>query len=77
MENWATLLPIDGKISLHIFVDRASVDIFGGNGSVYMPMAKVLATENRNLKVSCQGGSAGIVSLKVHELKSAWETKIR
>jgi len=69
----APLQPRGGKVSFHIFVDRASLDIFGGNGSLYMPMAKAIATENRNLKVSCQGGDARIVSLKVHELKSAWE----
>ncbi len=73
LENQAALLPKDGKISLHIFVDRASVDIFGGNGTLYLPMAKALAAENQNLKISCRGGDANIVSLKVHELKSAWE----
>ena len=28
----AALAPVDGKISLHLFVDRRSVDIFGGQG---------------------------------------------
>jgi len=73
MGNQAELATKEGKISLHIFVDRASVDIFGGGGFLYLPMAKALAPENRSLKLSCQGGNASIVSLKVHELKSAWE----
>ena len=73
MGNQAELAPKDGRISLHIFVDRASVDIFGGDGTLYLPMAKALALENRSLKLSCQGGNASIVSLKVHELQSAWE----
>ena len=72
MRNQAALAPKDGKISLHIFLDRVAVDIFGGEGSLYMPMAKSLAQENRSLKLSCTGGEARIVSLKVYELKSAW-----
>jgi sucrose-6-phosphate hydrolase SacC (GH32 family) len=70
--NQATLAPKDGKISLHIFVDRASVDIYGGDGSLYLPMAKALSPNNESLKLFCQGGDASIVSLKVYELKSAW-----
>ncbi len=69
----ATLVPESGKISLRIFVDRASVDIYGGGGILYMPMAKALSPENRSFKLSSQGGDAGIVSLKVYELKSAWQ----
>ncbi len=72
MGNQAALAPKDGKISLRIYVDRASVDIYGGGGTLYMPMAKAISPENQSLKLSCQGGDAGIVSLKVHELKSAW-----
>ncbi len=69
----ATLKSVDGKISLHLFVDRRAVDIYGGHGSVYLPLAGALAPENCSLKLSSVGGSANIVSLKVHELKSAWE----
>lgn len=72
MGNQAMLAPQDGKISLHIFVDRASVDIYGGGGALYMPMAKVLSPGNQNLKLTCQGGDAKIISLKVYELKPAW-----
>ena len=69
----AVLTPVDGKISLHMFIDRRSVDIFGGQGRLYLPMASALSPENRGLKLSCQGGTGSIVSLKVHELKSAWK----
>jgi fructan beta-fructosidase len=73
MESRAALLPNDGKISLHIFVDRVSVDTFGGGGTLYLPMVKALVTENKDLKLSTRGGEASIVSLKVYQLKSAWE----
>jgi fructan beta-fructosidase len=71
--NQAVLAPKDGKISLHIFVDRDSVDIYGGDGTLYMPMAKAFSPEIQSLKLSCQGGDARIVALKVYQLKSAWQ----
>jgi len=71
--NQAALAAKDGEISLRIFVDRASVDIYDGAGTLYMPMAKTLSPENQNLKLSCQGGDARIISLKVYPLTSAWK----
>jgi len=68
----ATLAPKNGIISLHIFVDRAAMDIFTGEGSLYMPMAKAVSPEKKALKLSCQGGNARIVFLKVYELNSTW-----
>lgn len=66
------LTPKAGKIGLHIFIDRRSVDIFSSEGRVYMPMASALSPENRSLKLTAKGGAAAIRSLRVHELKSAW-----
>jgi fructan beta-fructosidase len=68
----AALVPLAGKISLHLFVDRRSVDIFGGDGRVYLPMASAIPPNNRTVSVSASGGSARIETLTVHELKSAW-----
>jgi sucrose-6-phosphate hydrolase SacC (GH32 family) len=64
---------VDGKIALHIFVDRASVDIYGGDGTLYMPMAMAISPENQNLKLSCEEGDARIVSMRVYELMSSWQ----
>jgi sucrose-6-phosphate hydrolase SacC (GH32 family) len=69
----AALEPSGGKLSLHIYVDRASVDIFGGQGGLYMPMARAILPKNQSLKLSCEGGNADIISLNVYELKSAWQ----
>lgn len=68
----ALLEPQDGKISLRIFVDRCTVDIFGAAGRLYMPMVAKMTPENQVLKLSCKGGAVAVESLKVHELKSAW-----
>lgn len=68
----AELSAKDSKISLHIFVDRGSVDIYGAGGQLYMPMASTMSPLNRTLRLSCTGGEGSIHSLRVHELKSAW-----
>lgn len=72
MGNQSMLAAQDGEMALHIFVDRASVDVFGGGGTLYLPMAGRLAPENQCLGLSCRGGDAGIVALNVYELNSAW-----
>ena len=69
----AGLVPVDGDIDLHIFVDRASVDIYGGDGTLYMPTAMALSPENQSLKLSCQGGDSSIVLMTVYQLGSAWQ----
>jgi fructan beta-fructosidase len=68
----ADLAPVDGEINLHIFVDRASVDIYGGDGTLYMPMATTIQPQNRGLALSCRGGGARVVSMTVYKLKSEW-----
>ncbi|MBI2926398.1 MAG: GH32 C-terminal domain-containing protein [Verrucomicrobia bacterium] len=68
----ATLTPVGGKIRLRLLVDRTSIDIFGNDGRLYMPMGVILPPENRSLEIFARGGAAEIASLKVHELKSAW-----
>jgi fructan beta-fructosidase len=68
----AEILPRDGKIALRVFVDRRSVDIFGAQGRLYLPMASAIDPQNRSLKLFCQGGAARIEKLIVYELKSVW-----
>lgn len=70
--NHSTLMPNEGKISVHVFVDRRSIDIFGDEGRLYMPMAMAISPENRSIALTCSGGQARIKKMKVHELKSAW-----
>ena len=69
------LKPVAGRIRLRLLVDRTSVDIFGNGGTLYMPMGVIVPADNHNLEIYAQGGSARIYSLRVHELKSAWESR--
>ncbi len=71
----APLKLVDGKIRLRIMVDRTSVDIFGNDGRVYMPMGIIVPADNLSLGVYARGGRARICSLVVDELKSAWTSR--
>ncbi|MGO8674277.1 MAG: GH32 C-terminal domain-containing protein [Limisphaerales bacterium] len=68
----APLPLVDGKARLHVFVDRASIDIFGNDGAVYMPMGVIVPRDNASLDLYARGGEARIESIKVFELSSAW-----
>jgi fructan beta-fructosidase len=68
----APLEPVAGKIRLRLLVDRTSIDIFGNDGRLYMPMGVIVPQHDLSLEVYVRGGSASIHWLQVHELNSAW-----
>lgn len=70
----ALLKPVDGRISLHLFVDRASVDIFGNAGRLYMPLGVIVPQGNTSLELYARGGEATVQRLEVCSLRSAWQT---
>ncbi|MFO1512631.1 MAG: glycoside hydrolase family 32 protein [Verrucomicrobiota bacterium] len=73
LDKTAPLPPENGKIRLRMLVDRTSVDIFGNDGQLYMPMGVVVASDNKSLGISAKGGEARINSMAAYELKSAWK----
>jgi len=62
----------DGRLRLTIYGDRTGLEVFASDGLVFMPKPFQPAAGNHTLGVSVQGGAAGLVSLEVHELRSAW-----
>ncbi|MCP4257988.1 MAG: DUF4980 domain-containing protein [Planctomycetes bacterium] len=68
----APLKPVDGKIRLEILVDRTSIEIFGNNGRMYMPMGVILAENSKSLEIFTKGGNTEVESLIVHKLGSVW-----
>jgi len=66
------LAPIGGLVQLQILADRDTIEIFGNNGQLYMPLAASNATSNSLISLSCSGGSATFNSLVVSKLKSIW-----
>jgi fructan beta-fructosidase len=69
----ASLKPADGKIRLEILVDRTTIEIFGNDGRVYMPIGGILPEDNKTLEVFTKSGSTAIESIEVYQLRSAWK----
>jgi sucrose-6-phosphate hydrolase SacC (GH32 family) len=69
----ARLKPEDGKIRLEILVDKNSVEIFGNNGSMYMPIGQILPEDNKSIELFTKGGKTQVEDIEVYELNSAWK----
>jgi fructan beta-fructosidase len=71
--NKAPLLPTQGRIRLEILVDRTSIEIFGNEGRVYMPIGVIPADDHKSLELYAKAGRARIRSLEVYPMRSIWE----
>ena len=60
------------KLRLRLLVDRTSIDIFGNDGRLYLPIGVLVPADNRSLALDVKGLGASLNSLVVHELKTAW-----
>jgi len=69
----APLKPAAGKIRLQILVDRTTIEIFGNDGRVYMPIGAVAKDDDKSLGVFTKGGNVKINALEVFEVRSIWE----
>ncbi len=65
----------DGTLRLTIYCDRTGLEVFANDGLCYMPMPFNSKPENRRIFLETRGGSANVLKLQVHELRSAWTTK--
>lgn len=71
LDRHAAIHPVNGKVNLHFLVDRTSIDIFGNDGRLYMPMGMLLKDTDRSLTLAKTGDSR-ISSVHVYRLKSSW-----
>lgn len=67
-----SLPPINGMVQLEIVVDLETIEIFGNNGQLYMPLPAANSSGNSIISLTCSGGSAAFNSLIVNKLKSIW-----
>ncbi len=58
----------DGKVSLRIFIDRSSIEMFGNNGQFVMTNLVFPNKPYSTLTVSANGGNARLNSLKIYSL---------
>ena len=74
-DDSAPMKPKNGRIRLRILVDRASIEIFGNDGRMYMPIGVIPPDDNTSLEVFTKGSAVRINSLDVYELKSIWKAE--
>lgn len=65
----------DGKLRLAVYLDRTGVEVFASDGLCYVPMPFETNPENTKLFLEVRQGQAKVLSLDVHELRSAWTGK--
>ncbi|MBA7636941.1 Levanase [subsurface metagenome] len=70
--NKAKLAAVDGRIKLHILVDRTSIEVFANDGRVSLFVCSPLDVDNNSVKVFARGGQAKIQNLNLWKLKSIW-----
>jgi sucrose-6-phosphate hydrolase SacC (GH32 family) len=69
------LPPVNGKVRLQVLVDRTSLEIFGNDGLLYMPMAGEFARDDRSLSLTVTDSALRFSFLEANELKSIWPKK--
>lgn len=68
----APLTPVGGRIALHIFVDRSSIEVFGDDGAVVVTslIFPEPASADLELEVYAVDGTVRLVSLELYRLHS-------
>lgn len=64
-----------GRQRLIVLADRNGVEIFASDGLCYVPLATAPKADDRTVSLGVVGGTAKIVSARIHELKSIWPKK--
>jgi fructan beta-fructosidase len=77
LDRKAPLRLTGDRLKLRVLVDRASLEVFGDDGVVYMPLATLPNAEEKGVGVWARGGAARVVELKAHPLRSAWPDPTR
>lgn len=59
----------NGKLSLRIFIDRSSIEVFGNGGKTVMTNLVFPTVPYSSVSVSAKGGNARIENLKIYPIK--------
>ena len=62
---------VDGELRLQVFLDRGSIEAFGGDGRTAVSVAAIPDDSNRSIGIAARGGPAVLRILEVHPLRSA------
>ena len=64
--------PVDERLVLQLLIDRTSLEIFGNRGELSMSICYLPEAADHPLVFYAEGSPAKVISLAVHELRSAW-----
>lgn len=71
--KYKTEVPLnDGVLGMRVLVDRSSVEVYAGDGLIYLPMGVLKEPATRGVTLEIRGGEAAIKRFEIAELKSAW-----
>ncbi|RYM05039.1 glycoside hydrolase family 32 protein [Sporolactobacillus sp. THM7-7] len=65
-------LPKSGRLTLHIYLDRSSVEVFAGDGETVMTSRIYPTEKNEGMQLFTVGGSVTVTRLKAWNLKDIW-----
>nr|WEI57577.1 putative GH32 family protein [Hypsibius dujardini] len=71
----APLLPNEGTIRLHIYVDQSSVEVFANEGEVTMTALYFPDPASTGIEAFSDGGQTTLTQLSAWELESIWGVK--
>ncbi|MGI8908563.1 MAG: glycoside hydrolase family 32 protein [Candidatus Sumerlaeaceae bacterium] len=69
----AAMAPDNGKVRLHLFVDRSSVEVFGNGGETVISALVFPSPESSAIQCYQTGNNARLASMDVWNLKSIWK----
>ena len=73
IDREAPLAPVGDRVKLRILIDRTSLEVFGNDGRISFTSCFLADPELKDIALASVGGTARILKLDVHELKSAWK----
>ncbi|KRE47106.1 glycoside hydrolase family 32 protein [Paenibacillus sp. Soil522] len=62
----------NGRLKLHLFVDQSSVEVFANDGEIAITDQIFPDSQSTGLELYVHGGSAKVISLSLHVLKSIY-----
>ena len=65
----AKMEPFEGKVRLHLFIDRSSLELFANDGLVSMTACIFPSAESVGLELFAEGGTVLLTSLEIYELR--------
>jgi sucrose-6-phosphate hydrolase SacC (GH32 family) len=68
----APLAPRNGRVTLHVFVDRSSVEVFANDGARVLTHRIFPAPDSDGVSLVAEGGTARLLRLDAWTLRSIW-----